>query len=108
VSRKHNRQLKSTVKQAAREAAEEETAMEREELVAVKKAERKARKRARRELDAKYRELAERSDRLGKLRRTAEHFAAKRATLDKGRRVKVADAAEGRPAVFKWKPQRKR
>lgn len=108
VERKHNRQHKETVRRVAEAAAVEDAELEGPALIAAVKSERKARKRARAELKAKYRELDERTSRLTKLRRTADHFAAQRATLDKGRRIKVADAEEGRPAVFKWATQRKK
>lgn len=65
-------------------------------------------KRLRKHRDAAYDELDERTERLKMLRRTAAHFEAQKASLSKGRRVKVAEAAHGMPAKFKWKQQRKK
>lgn len=105
----HNRQRKRAVAAAAEAAADdaaELASLSRKQAIAVARAERKSKKRAERELSGKYKELEERQERLLKLRRTAEHFESQRNLLTKGRRVKVADAAGGLPAKFKWTQKR--
>jgi hypothetical protein len=66
------------------------------------------RKRASRDVERSYAELEARMERSGKMARLGEHMDLQRALLQKGRRVKVADAEGDRPAVFKWKTQRKK
>lgn len=62
-----------------------------------------AREHARAEL-----ELKEREKRATKLGVAAAHFAYQKHLVSKGRRTKIADAKDGRPAQFRWKTQRKR
>jgi hypothetical protein len=105
----HNRQRRQAVDAAtaaAAEAADQRQGLTRKQAVLEARAERKSKKRSARELSGKYTELQERQDRLVKLRRTAEHFESQRNMLTKGRRTKVADAADGLPAKFKWSQQR--
>ncbi len=109
LDKAHNRQRTRAVAAAAEAAAEEAeqlSSLTRKQAISVARAERKSKKRAERELTGKYKELEERQERLLKLRRTAEHFESQRNLLTKGRRVKVADAANGLPAKFKWTQKR--
>jgi hypothetical protein len=82
-------------------AAEEERGRDPE-------AERATRSRAAKRMKAAYEELSERESRARVLQLAAEHFRYQRELLGKGRRVKVSDASGDRPALFKWKKQRKR
>ena len=75
---------------------------------AAAKAATKSRKRADGLREQAYAELEERLDRSAKLARLGEHMGLQQELLKKGRREKVADAAGDRPAVFRWKSQRKR
>lgn len=61
-----------------------------------------------RERDRSYAELDARLDRADKMARLGDAIDRDRELLKKGRRLKVAEAEGGRPAVFKWKTQRKK
>ena len=61
-----------------------------------------------RERDRSYAELDARIDRADKMARLGDTIDRDRELLKKGRRLKVAEAEGGRPAVFKWKTQRKK
>lgn len=64
--------------------------------------------RAKRARESSYAELDRRIDRSTKMARLAETIDRDRELLKKGRRVKVEEAKDGRPAVFMWKTQRKK
>lgn len=78
------------------------------EGVTIDKAARKAAKQARKLKDRAYGELDARMERSEKLGQMAEHMELKKALLAKGRRTKIKDADGDAPAVYKWKPERKR
>jgi hypothetical protein len=59
-------------------------------------------------LQASLNELAERAERSDKLGRLIQQIGTERALLQKGRRVKVAEATKTTGAVYKWKAQRKK
>lgn len=67
------------------------------------------RKRARKALEQKeksYDELNKRIKRSSKLQTTAKCLVLQRHLMGKGSKKKLADAENGKPAVFKWKRQR--
>lgn len=68
----------------------------------------KAQRKAKRQREKSYSELEARLERSSKLARLGDTIDRDRELLKKGRRIKVAEAAEGKPAVFKWKTERKR
>ncbi len=68
---------------------------------------RRAAKRAAKGSAEAYEELREREARAAVLSTAAAHFEYQKHLLSKGRRVKVADATPNRPALFKWKRERK-
>lgn len=55
-----------------------------------------------------YKELSQRLTRQDKIRTTLDHMQLHKNLSGKGRRSKVQDAASGRPAVYKWRQERKR
>ena len=55
-----------------------------------------------------YGELAKSMKRHEKINSALQHLEAKKKLNSKGRRWKVQDAKDGRPAVYKWKRERKR
>jgi U3 small nucleolar RNA-associated protein 11 len=55
-----------------------------------------------------YNELERRLDRRDKMDMALQHLAAKKNQASKGRKYKEKSAEDGRPAVYKWKQQRKR
>ena len=55
-----------------------------------------------------YEELARTQERVEKLASAQEHLKLKRDLMGKGARVKVKDAEGDKPAVFRWKNERKR
>lgn len=57
---------------------------------------------------AAYREVIDRAQRAKKLRVAAEHLQVQRNVMGKGKKVKVQDASGDQPAVYKWKPIRKK
>ncbi|CAM9331749.1 unnamed protein product [Phaeothamnion confervicola] len=57
--------------------------------------------------DSAYRAATERIERAAKLRKAMEHLQAQRTVMNsKGTKKKVKKAANGQPAVFKWKRER--
>lgn len=60
------------------------------------------------EARASYRELLQRQERLKRLTNVREELELRRHMRTKGRRTKVADAADGKPASFRWDAERKR
>lgn len=68
---------------------------------------RRAAKRAAKGSAQAYAELREREARAAVLGTAAAHFEYQKHLMSKGRRVKVADATPNRPALFKWKRERK-
>lgn len=69
---------------------------------------RKRAKAAAKRSTAAYGELHDREERAAVLGKAAAHFEYQRHLMGKGRRVRVKAAEGGRPAVFKWKQERKR
>lgn len=69
---------------------------------------RKGRKKLEKLRRGSYAELEQRQERIRKLSTLAAHMDVTRALLQKGKRTKVADAEGEAPAVYVWKPQRKR
>mmetsp|Transcript_15795 Transcript_15795/g.30542 ORF Transcript_15795/g.30542 Transcript_15795/m.30542 type:complete len:289 (+) Transcript_15795:117-983(+) len=55
-----------------------------------------------------YAELEARLDRRDKLRQAMAHMQMYKNLSGKGRRMKISDGGQGKPAVYKWKPERKR
>mmetsp|Transcript_5817 Transcript_5817/g.10164 ORF Transcript_5817/g.10164 Transcript_5817/m.10164 type:complete len:248 (-) Transcript_5817:2108-2851(-) len=55
-----------------------------------------------------YEELEARLDRQDKLKNAMEHMELYKKLSGKGKKYKVKDAEKGRPAVYKWKQERKR
>jgi U3 small nucleolar RNA-associated protein 11 len=62
----------------------------------------------RKERDGVYRELSERLERAGKLGRMGAKLDMERKVQAKGKKMKVKAAADGLPAVYKWKQQRQK
>lgn len=62
----------------------------------------------RKERDGVYRELNERLERASKLSRMGAKLDLERKVQTKGKKMKVKDAADGLPAVYKWKQQRQK
>ena len=69
---------------------------------------RKALKKAARKKFARYAEVEARLQRADKLEMVEAHLETRKALRGKGRRRKVASADGDRPAVFKWRTERKR
>lgn len=69
---------------------------------------RKSRKKIEKAKRRSYAELEQRQERVKKLTTLAAHMDVTRALLQKGKRVKIADPDGDKPAVYMWKPQRKR
>ena len=65
-------------------------------------------KKLRKKREKAYRELKERSDRRRELKTVVEHMQVQRNLEGKGRRQKVKDAEEGKPAIYRWRKKRKR
>ena len=57
---------------------------------------------------AAYAELAERRARVSQLASVGAHMDVRRALQKPGKRTKVADAKDGKPAQYKWRAERKR
>mmetsp|Transcript_7409 Transcript_7409/g.16292 ORF Transcript_7409/g.16292 Transcript_7409/m.16292 type:complete len:277 (-) Transcript_7409:40-870(-) len=55
-----------------------------------------------------YYQLVARQERAKKLTNIGHHLDHRTNMRKKGRRIKVADAVDGRPPVFRWDPQRKK
>mmetsp|Transcript_27349 Transcript_27349/g.63081 ORF Transcript_27349/g.63081 Transcript_27349/m.63081 type:complete len:266 (+) Transcript_27349:85-882(+) len=55
-----------------------------------------------------YHHLVQRQERAKKLANIGNHLDLRHHLRKKGRRIKVADEKDGKPAVFKWDPQRKK
>jgi U3 small nucleolar RNA-associated protein 11 len=105
-----------------RRAAEEEEEEEEEDAAgggraaaggapldkAAQKAARKQRRTLEKERRKSYTELERREARSAKLGVLAAHMDVSRALLQKGRRVKVADAQGDAPPQYKWRTERKR
>lgn len=70
--------------------------------------ERRVRKKVERAREGAYAELEERLDRADKLDKLRQHMDLQRALMQKGRRKKVQEASGDAPAVYKWKPERKK
>lgn len=68
----------------------------------------KEQRKAKRQREKSYAELEARIERSAKMAKLADTIDRDRELLKKGRRIKVAEAADGRPAVFKWKTERKK
>ena len=58
--------------------------------------------------DSAYRELEQRKRRVQQLDKVLDVMQTRKNLSGKGRRRKVRDAKGDRPAVFKWKQERKR
>ena len=56
----------------------------------------------------RYKELEQRIDRLGALKKVAGGMQTQRNLQGKGMRRKVKKGEEGSPAVYKWRKERKR
>jgi len=56
--------------------------------------------------NAMYREMGDRVDRAQKIDRLRVHLELERHLQSKGTKIKVKDAENGKPAVYKWKRQR--
>lgn len=93
VDRTHNRPRRSAVAEAPMEGSRRS----RKEQVKLDRLKSKA-----------YDELERRLDRRDKMDLALRHLDAKKNQTGKGRKYKEKDAEEGRPAVYKWKQQRKR
>eukprot|EP00729_Bicosta_minor_P020270 gene20270-33518_t len=61
-----------------------------------------------RKLEAGYKELEQRIDRLGALKKVAGAMQTQRNLQGKGMRRKVKKATDGNPAVYKWRKERKK
>lgn len=57
---------------------------------------------------AAYRELSQRSERQGKLSHLAAKMAFAKELMGKGTKRKLRAGADGAPASFKWKRERKK
>jgi U3 small nucleolar RNA-associated protein 11 len=68
----------------------------------------KIRKKSDKAKESQYRELAERIERQGKLDTAASLLHTERLLQGKGKRRKVSDAKDGKPAQYVWKQERKR
>lgn len=68
----------------------------------------KTQKKIERRKERAYRELNERVKREKKLGLLRNHLQLQKSLLGKGRRRKVKDATGNKPALYKWKTQRKR
>lgn len=66
------------------------------------------RRRMQKARDGVYRELNDRLERAGKLSRMGAKLDLERKVQAKGKKMKVKDAANGLPAVYKWKQQRQK
>lgn len=63
-------------------------------------------KKRNRERDGVYRELGDRLERAAKLDRMRAKLDLERKVQAKGKKMKVKDAENGQPAVYRWKKQR--
>ena len=65
-------------------------------------------KKLKKQRELAYRELRERTKRQKELEGVVEHMEVQRNLERKGRRLKVKDGEDGKPAVYRWRKKRKR
>lgn len=109
MMRFHPHDNSSSAQLAGAKRQRDESADDRKQVSKVElKTVRKQRKTIEKEKKKAYIELQQRQSRSDKLGKLTQHVDIKRALLQKGKRIKVADASGDKPAMFMWKPQRKK
>ena len=82
--------------------------LQREALKGSVKGEKRAFRKLMKKRAKAYDALGQRLDREEKLSSAVDHIEARRNLSKKGKRYKVKDAEEGRPAVYVWKAERQK